>query len=134
MPFYKKHEEELIVAPNFVYNSEYELRSEQHTDYTYPVDGWYWFDTLDDAMAGMPKSVQSVTMRQARLALLNAGLLDYVDAAINAMSEPQKTAARITWDYSSEVERNNATLVALASALGLTDADLDNLFAVAATL
>ena len=134
MPFYKKYGDELRVAPNFVYNSEFALRAETHADHTYPVDGWYWFDNLDAAMAGMPKNVLSVTMRQARLALLGAGLLDDVDAAINAMPEPQRTAARITWDYSSTVERDNEVLVALAASLGLAESDLDNLFTTAASL
>ena len=134
MPFYKKDGDELLVAQNFVYNSEFELRSETHADHTYPVDGWYWFDTLDAAMARMPKNVSSVTMRQARLALLGAGLLDDVDAAINAMPEPQRTAARINWDYSSTVERDNEVLVALAASLGLEESDLDNLFTTAASL
>ena len=134
MPFYKKDGDELLVAQNFVYNSEFELRAETHADHTYPVDGWYWFDNLDAAMAGMPKNVLSVTMRQARLALLGAGLLDDVDAAINAMPEPQRTAARITWDYSSTVERDNEVLVALAASLGLAESDLDNLFTTAASL
>ena len=134
MPFYKKDGDELLVAQNFVYNSEFELRAETHADHTYPVDGWYWFDNLDAAMAGMPKNVSSVTMRQARLALLGAGLLDDVDAAINAMPEPQRTAARITWDYSSTVERDNEVLVALAASLGLAESDLDNLFTTAASL
>lgn len=134
MPFYKKDGDELLVAQNFVYNSEFELRSETHADHTYPVDGWYWFDTLDAAMAGMPKNVSSVTMRQARLALLGAGLLDDVDAAINAMPEPQRTVARINWDYSSTVERDSEVLVALAASLGLAESDLDNLFTTAASL
>ena len=134
MPFYKKYGDELRVAPNFVYNSEFELRAETHADHTYPVDGWCWFDNLDAAMAGMPKNVLSVTMRQARLALLGAGLLDDVDAAINAMPEPQRTVARINWDYSSTVERDSEVLVALAASLGLAESDLDNLFTTAASL
>jgi len=26
-------------------NANYELRKETKDDYTYPVDGWYWFDS-----------------------------------------------------------------------------------------
>lgn len=76
----------------------------------------------------------SVTMRQARLALLGAGLLDDVDAAINSLPIPQKEAARIEWEYSQEVQRHNGFVSVLAPMLGLTDAQTDALFIGAATL
>ena len=42
-------------------------------------------------------------MRQARRALLAVGKLGAVDAAIAAMPEPQRSAARIDWEYSTAV-------------------------------
>ena len=43
--FYKQNEEgEWIFAPNFVFSSEYELRRELKDTYTYPIDGWHWYD------------------------------------------------------------------------------------------
>lgn len=84
-----------------------------------------------------PKPVpvpQSVTMRQARLALHAAGLLSGVDAAIASMQEPAKTAALIDWEYASVVERNAGLVPAMAAALGMSDADIDDLFVTAATL
>lgn len=48
MSFYKL-DGELLEGPNFVLNAQYELRAEQHDTYTYPVDGWHWFDTIDEA-------------------------------------------------------------------------------------
>jgi hypothetical protein len=77
----------------------------------------------------------AVTMRQARLALLGAGLLDDVEAAIDAIPDAtQRAAARITWDHSQEVQRTNGLVVQLATALGLTEAQIDALFVEAATL
>lgn len=73
-------------------------------------------------------------MRQARRALLAGGLLAAVDTAINGMSEPAKTAARVDWEYSSTVQRNQPLVLALAPALGLTTRDLDNLFTAAAAI
>ena len=81
-----------------------------------------------------PPVPQIVTMRQARLALLGAGLLSQVDAAIDALPEPQKSAARIEWDYSSEVHRSRPFVQQLGHALGLSDEQLDALFTQAATL
>lgn len=85
--------------------------------------------------AAMPPAVPAmVTMRQARLALLGAGLLASVDTAINAMPEPQRSAARIEWDYSSAVQRHNGFVQSLGPALGLSESQIDDLFRVAATL
>lgn len=76
----------------------------------------------------------SVTMRQARLALLGAGLLDDVEAAIAALPSPQKEAAKIEWEYSQEVQRHNGFVSVLAPLLGLTEAQTDALFIGAAQL
>jgi hypothetical protein len=77
---------------------------------------------------------QAVTMRQARLALLGASLLDTVTAAIAGMSGAQGDAARIEWEFSSEVKRSQPLVQALTPTLGLTDAQLDALFMAAARL
>jgi hypothetical protein len=77
---------------------------------------------------------QAVTMRQARLALLGAGVLDLVQAAIDALPEPAKSAAQITWEYSTEVHRHNGLVSQLAPALGMTEAQIDTLFITAAAL
>lgn len=77
---------------------------------------------------------EAVTMRQARLALLGAGLLDNVTTAINALPSPLKEAAQIEWEYSNEVQRYNGFVEQLAPALSLTEGQLDDLFRAAATL
>jgi hypothetical protein len=77
---------------------------------------------------------QSVTMRQARLALLGAGALSGVDAFINSLPSPQKEAARIEWEYASTVERGSALVTALSTALSLDAAALDALFIGAGAL
>lgn len=71
-----------------------------------------------------------VSMRQARLALLGAGLLSSVNAAIAAGGP----ADQITWEYATEVDRNSDMVVNLSQALGLSATDLDNLFTAAAAL
>lgn len=75
-----------------------------------------------------PQVPYIVTMRQARLALHAAGLLQSVEAAINAMVEPDKTAARIEWDYASEVHRASEFVTLLGAALELDKQSLDDLF------
>ena len=81
-----------------------------------------------------PGVPQSVTMRQARLALHAAGLLTLVDAAIASMPEPDKTTAQITWEFAATVDRQFGMVPTLAAALGMTAAQIDDLFTLAATL
>lgn len=77
----------------------------------------------------------SVTMRQARLALLGAGLLDSVNAAIAAIQDAtQRRAAEIEWEYAQTVDRASPFTQQLASGLGLTSEQLDGLFTQAAAL
>lgn len=84
-----------------------------------------------DASTPVP---QSVTMRQARLALLQAGKLANVDAAIASLPSPQKEQAQIEWEFSSQVERNRDMTQMIGGALGFTSEQLDDLFVLAATL
>lgn len=76
------------------------------------------------------RDAQEVSMRQARLALLAAGLLDQVEAGITGMDK----AAQIEWEYATSVKRGSALVAAIAAGLSLTDAQLDDLFTNAATL
>ena len=73
---------------------------------------------------------QSVTMRQARLALDGAGLLETVDSAIAAGPK----SVQIEWEFAATVDRNWPTLSLLQSSLKLSDAQIDALFIQAATL
>lgn len=75
-----------------------------------------------------------VTLRQAKLALISAGLLSSVNSAIASMESPDKEIAEVEWEYATTVERNSPLLTTLAGELGLNDAALDSLFTLAATL
>lgn len=77
---------------------------------------------------------QEITMRQARLVLLEHGLLASVQPAIDSLPEPNKTKAQIEWDYSNALQRNNAFVSTLGTALGLSEQDIDNLFIEGATM
>lgn len=75
-----------------------------------------------------------VTMRQARLALLQIGKLNDVAAAISNLPSPNKEMAQIEWEYSSIVDREKPLVQLLAPILGLDQTALDNLFTLAASL
>ena len=88
---------------------------------------------LDEMRARSPVPKQ-VTMRQARLALLGAGLLSQVDAAIASLPEPDKSAAQIDWEYAAVVQRSSGLVPAMGAALGMTEVQIDTLFVEAAKL
>lgn len=77
---------------------------------------------------------QEVTMRQARLALLQTGQLATVESAIASLPEPNKTAALIEWDYSNTVQRNNPFTASMIQMLGMTEQEADALFVLASGL
>ena len=73
-----------------------------------------------------------VTMRQARLALLQAGKLTAVNQALAALTGVQGEAARIEWEFAATVDRGSELVTMLAAALSLSDDDLEALFRSAA--
>lgn len=84
--------------------------------------------------ASVPPVPQIVTMRQARLALLAAGKLATVNTAIAGMTGAQGEAARIEWEFSSEVTRTQPLVTSMGQVLNLNDAQLDALFIAAAAI
>jgi hypothetical protein len=92
-----------------------------------------WVDDYVPPPPPQPVIPQSVTMRQARLALLAINKLSAVDAAI-ASIEPveQRQAIQIEWEYAATVDRDSPWVAGIAPALGLSDADIDALFVFAA--
>lgn len=72
----------------------------------------------------------SVSPRQARLALLRAGLLEQVETAVKAGSKQ----AQIEWEFGLEIRRDHEWLAIIAAQIGLSDAQVDDLFRSAAAL
>lgn len=90
-------------------------------------------DVVAERLAAKRASM-TVTMRQARLALLGAGKLAAVDAALASLPSPMKEAAQIEWEYAADVRRVAPLIAQLGPALGLSEAALDALFEAAAVL
>lgn len=71
-----------------------------------------------------------VTRFQARAALQLAGLLPQVEAM---MANPATDMlAKLAWQDAQDFRRTSPTVLAMASALGLTEAQIDGLFSTAA--
>lgn len=47
--FYRKDNDQLLFAPNFVYGEAFELFRNNKNTYEYPVNGWKWFDSEEEA-------------------------------------------------------------------------------------
>ena len=89
-----------------------------------------WETMREDEMRARNPVPQQVTMRQARLALLNAGLLDDVEVVIAAAGRE----AQLEWEYAAAVDRSNPAVAAVQQQEALTDAQIDDLFREAAKL
>ena len=76
-----------------------------------------------------PEVPLEVTPYQARCALDAAGLLDTVEAIV--AQSPRQT--RNAWEYGITVDRHSPMIENLGAALGLTSAQIDNLFIQAGT-
>lgn len=83
-----------------------------------------YIETIKDTFV-----TQTLTPRQFRLALLQEGLLDDVEAITAQNREHQ-----IYFEYSLDFQRNHPLLIAMASAMGLTEAQIDDLFVLGGTL
>ncbi len=84
--------------------------------------------------APAPEVPQSVTMRQCRIALLDAGLLEAVQSSIATMPGTEGERARIDWEYALEVRRDWPLISYMAGDLGLTDEQVDAMFMAAAAI
>ena len=81
----------------------------------------------------VPRVPEKVTARQGVQALISVNKLHLVQPAIDAIADPvQRAMVQAEWDKSQDFERNRPTLIALATAIGMTSADIDNLFIGAA--
>lgn len=93
--------------------------------------GWKYIDG-EFIKVDPPQIVpEKVTPRQIRLALLGANLLDQIESALEI---PSNKAAKISWEYSIEINRDDALLNAFAASLGFTSEQLDQLFITAGSL
>ena len=89
-----------------------------------------WETMRDDEMRARNPVPQQVTMRQARLALLRAKLLDDAEVVIAAAGRE----AMLEWEYSDVVERSNPIITLIQQQQGITDDRIDDLFREAAKL
>ncbi|MCA3695305.1 hypothetical protein [Aquidulcibacter sp.] len=66
-----------------------------------------------------------IQMWQAKTILLRAGLLSQIEQAVKASGNPE---IEIAFEYAPNVVRRSSLVTAVATAAGLDDATIDNLF------
>lgn len=61
--FYK-FDTTLLYGANWILNKEYTLLREHKDQYEFPLDGWYWFDSLDEACAFFDLNMADYTQQE----------------------------------------------------------------------
>jgi hypothetical protein len=81
------------------------------------------------------KYYDSITPRQIRQALLLSGIdLTMIDAALDSLPEPEKSFARISWDYAVAFDRDDPMVENVGLMLGWTTEQIDALWELGAKL
>jgi len=77
---------------------------------------------------------QSISTAQGQLALIEFGKYQAAVDFINAIPDPvEKLKAEVNFYRRNDWQRDNQTLLALAQGLGISDAELDQMFIFGAT-
>lgn len=101
-----------------------------------PGPGWFYEDEeFAPPVEQESSEIPDVTPRQIRQALVLMGVsLTDIDNALNSLSEPTKSLARIEWEYSISFQRQRPLVNTMGAMLGWTSDQLDALWIFAATL
>jgi hypothetical protein len=87
-------------------------------------------DAIREANKPVPAPVTQISPRQIRMALTQMGLRSQVETAVSAGDQDMKD----WYEFSTYFDRNHPQVLAMATALNVSSANLDNLWALAATL
>ena len=98
-----------------------------HVSTGYAYDGQTW----TPPGPATPSVPIEIPQWQARTALHRAGLLSQIEAAVAASGNPE---VQIAWQYAPNIRRDSAFVLEMASALGLSNAQLDGLFIAASEI
>ena len=72
---------------------------------------------------------EKISSRQLRSQLILQGFnLETIEQALNQMPEPNRSLAKVDWEYATNVYRNNAMIMAVGQLLNLTNEQIDEIF------
>lgn len=115
------------------------LEWEMQTALNLPVDVASGFKLEDNVIKNQASAPPlpvpyAVAMQQMRIELLKRNQLAEVEPVIQAISDStQRQQVQIEWDFSPDVQRNDAWFTYIATELGYDDVALNKLFIMAAT-
>ncbi|MFZ9649325.1 MAG: hypothetical protein ACO29C_04475 [Fluviibacter sp.] len=87
-------------------------------------------EAIREANKPEPLPITEISPRQIRMALTQFGLRSQVETAISASDQDMKD----WYEFSTYFDRNHPQVLAMATALNVTEADLDALWKLGATL
>ena len=93
-------------------------------------------DLTEEEIASLPKTkIPTISLRQAREALIEKGLFDNVESILASVEDPkEKKILTNYWEYSQEFQRDHKLLGLITQALGMTDDEVDEFFLFAYSL
>ena len=99
------------------------------------IYGWQLLDlTPEEIAARLPSIVTNWQFKQALIAAMGI-LPDDIAGMLSAIPDPiDRAKALVDWSNAETVRRDHPLIPVIASQLGKTDAEIDQLFAYAATL
>ena len=147
MSFFKLDNGTVLEAPNYVFGPGVTLVAENHSNHEYPVQGWYWFDTIEEAYSAfnieplvidrvstletvvnrLPGVTDSqITKLQVKKQAQAMGIWEALKAAIAADADLNED-----WELTNGVAKDHPAVLLMAAALNMTSADVDAFFAAA---
>lgn len=90
----------------------------------YSYDGTEW-------VAPPPYIPQQITPYQGKAQLLTEGMLSDVEAIVSTSTDPY---LKLAWNNAIMWERQSPMIASVAAAMGMTDAEVDDLFVAAAQI
>lgn len=141
--FYKIIGDAISYASSKIITTQGTYLVSEHDQYDYPVSGWHYFESVEDAEVYFNATVSEgvptvngvpvqVTPAQCDLALNAIGKLDQLNAIIDSDQTPSEV--RIRYRKATVIRRDSEEVALLGNALGLSDSDIDDLFIQAAKL
>lgn len=123
--FYKADGTFLLYGPGPIYGPNFTLTRELKDTYTYPVEGWTWYESSQEAITALGLPIQGVNGSNViKTAYLKAALaeIDKLDLVNSSVTDP---VLKTLWENATEIKRTDPDVIQIAQQLNI---DLDSLW------
>lgn len=114
------------------------IRTDGSTEFSTLVDAQEYFDNIDNGIEINEVNEddspvyevidEEIPTWRLKAVLAMNNMTDSVNNILDSLSEPQKTVAKIAWEYGPVTRRLSPFVVGVQQALSLTDVEVDNIF------